>query len=99
MKIKPKTLMVNLPIALTFDSWDEIPKFAATINSIVAGRSLLKCEKIGSVEGKHIGIFYLQRNDEFQNLRNSFLNLIDKIEVDLPSQEELEEDESTLMSI
>jgi hypothetical protein len=30
MKVKPKEIMVNLPIALTFQTDDEVGQFAAT---------------------------------------------------------------------
>lgn len=81
MHVKPKEIFVNLPIALTFKDYHEIPAFAATINSIIHGKVKVKCEEVGIVGGQYIGIFYLQRNGEYQDLRNSFLELIEAEEV------------------
>lgn len=81
MRIKPKEILVNLPIALTFKDYHEIPAFAATINSIIHGKVKVKCEEVGNINEQYIGIFYLQRNGEYQELRNSFLELIENEEV------------------
>lgn len=81
MKIKPKDIQVNLPIALTFKNADEIPAFASTINTIIHGKVRVKCDEVGFLDGQYIGIFYLQRNSEYQDLRESFVNLIEAEEV------------------
>lgn len=81
MKIKPKEILVNLHIALTFKDYHEIPIFAANINSIIHGKTKIKCEEVGIVDGQYIGIFYLQRNDEYHELRKSFLDFIEENEV------------------
>ena len=84
MKIKPKEIYVNLPIALTFNKQDEVPAFASTINTIIHGKVKIKCEEIGFVGGQYVGLFYLQRNGEYQDLRNSFLELIEAEEINNP---------------
>ena len=78
MNIKPKDISVNLPIVLGFDSSEEIPKFASTINTIIHGKVKVKCEELGVLGNQYMGLFYLQRNNEYQELRNEFINLIDR---------------------
>ena len=77
MNIKPKDVRVNLPIVLTFETADEIPAFAATVNTIIHGKVRVKCEELGILDDKHIGLFYLQRNGESQDLRDSWMQLIE----------------------
>lgn len=77
MKVKPKEIFVNLPIVLLFDDNDEIAKFAANINSLVHGKIKVKCEELGELNNQHVGIFYLNRNDEYGELRQQFVTMID----------------------
>jgi len=85
MNVKPKEIFVNLPIALTFKDDHEIPTFAATINTIIHGKVKVKCETVGSINGQYVGLFYLQRNHEYQAIRESFLNLIESEEIKSPT--------------
>jgi hypothetical protein len=80
MKVKPKSLLVNLPIVLTFPDYHDIPRFAADINSIVHGKVKVKCEELGLLGSEYVGIFYLQRNPEYQELRQEFMKMIEKEE-------------------
>jgi hypothetical protein len=84
MHIKPKEIFVNLPIALTFENADGILAFVSNINTIIHGKVKVKCEELGSLGGKHVGIFYIQRNGEYQELRNSFMELIENEEMEQP---------------
>lgn len=81
MKPSTKQLTVNLPIALTFATEDEIGQLAASINTIVAGKSRIKCESVGKLNSQYIGIFYLQRDKDFSELRQSFVDLIEQEEI------------------
>lgn len=81
MKIKPKDLVVNLPIVLMFNQEDEIAQFAANINTIVHGEVKLKTDVLGMLGGQHVAIFYLKRNDEFSELRENFGKLIEDEEI------------------
>jgi hypothetical protein len=82
MHIKPKDLRVNLPIVLGFDDYHEIPAFASAINAIIHGKLRLKYEELGLLENQYMGIFYLHRNQEFQELRDEFVGMIDKETMD-----------------
>lgn len=84
MNIKPKEIAVNLPIVLTFDEHDKIFEFAANINTLIHGKVKVKCEHLGVLGAKQIGIFYLQRNGEYQSLRDSFVELIETEEMNTP---------------
>lgn len=81
MKVKPKEILVNLPIALTFNEVDEIPQFAANINTIIHGKVKIKYEELGTLGGQQIGIFYINRNDEFTELRAEFKEMIEAEEM------------------
>lgn len=81
MKVKPKEVLVNLPVALLFDEPWEIASFAANINAILHGKVRLKVEELGVLGGRHVGLFYLQRNDESQQIHDEFVRLIEQEEV------------------
>lgn len=78
MKVKPKEVLVNLPVALLFEESWEIDSFAANINTILHGKVKVKLEELGMLGGKHVGLFYLQRNDEYFEIRNEFVRLIEE---------------------
>ena len=81
MKVKPKEVLVNLPVALLFDEPWEIISFAANINTILHGKVKLKVEELGSLGGRHVGIFYLDRNAEYHEIRDEFVRLIEQEEI------------------
>ena len=78
MKFKPKEILVNLPIALLFDQPWEIASFAANLNTILHGKTRLKAEELGSLGGRYVGLFYLQRNNEYKQLYDEFIRLIEE---------------------
>lgn len=81
MKVKPKEVMVNLPVALLFDEPWEIISFAANINTILHGKVKLKVDELGILGGRSVGIFYLDRNAEYHEIRDEFVRLIEQEEV------------------
>lgn len=81
MKVKPKEVLVNLPVALLFDEPWEIISFAANINTILHGKVKLKVEELGTLGGRHVGIFYLDRNAEYHEIRDEFVRLIEQEEI------------------
>ncbi len=81
MKVKPKEVLLNLPVALLFDEPWEIASFAANINQILHGKVRLKAEELGTLGGRFVGLFYLQRNDESQQIHDEFMRLIEEEEV------------------
>ena len=86
MHIKPKEIQVNLPIVLQFEDAQEIPQFAASINTIIHGKIKVKCEELGLLAGKYMGIFYLHRNDEYMELRTEFKTMIEQEEIERYTQ-------------
>lgn len=78
MKIKPKSILVDLPIVLMFQDYHEIKQFALTINTIIHGKVKVKTEELGLLGKKYVGLFYLQRNEEYDKLRKSFIDLIEE---------------------
>lgn len=81
MKVKPKEVFVTLPHVVMFDDAEKIPEFAANINTILHGKVRLKYEELGSLSGQYVGIFYLQRNDEYHSLREELVNMINLSEI------------------
>ena len=77
--------MVNLPAVHLFSTEDEIPALAAAINTIIHGKVKIKCETVGLLGGQHVGLFYVQRNSESQELRDEFIRLINQEEESLMS--------------
>lgn len=96
MKIKPKEVLLNLPVALLFDEPWEIASFAANINTILHGKVRLKAEELGVLGGRHVGLFYLQRNNESQEIHDEFIRLIEEelIEAHGGALPEIEDEES-----
>lgn len=82
MRVKPKEVLLNLPVALLFDEPWEIASFAANINTILHGKVRLKAEELGSLGGRYVGLFYLQRNDESQQIHDEFMRLIEQEEIE-----------------
>lgn len=80
MKVKPKEVLLNLPIALMFRDYHEIPEFASNINQLVHGKVKIKYEELGCLGGQYVGLFYLQRNDEFSQMRQEFKQMIEEEE-------------------
>ena len=81
MKVKPKEVLLDLPVALLFDEPWEIASFAANINTILHGKVRLKAEDLGTLGGRYVGLFYLQRNNEFQLIHDEFRRLIEEEEI------------------
>lgn len=79
-KIKPKDVLINVPVVLEFTDYREIPIFANDFNKLLHGKVKLKSEELGILNGKYMGIFYLERNSEYTSLRNSFMNMINEAE-------------------
>lgn len=86
MKVKPKEVFVNLPIVLTFQDADKIPEFCANVNTLLHGKVKMKYEELGTLGGQFIAIFYLQRNNEFAELRTDFKEMIEREEISSVSE-------------
>lgn len=82
MKVKPKEILVNLPVVLLFRDYHEIPRFASDVNQIIHGKVKIKYEELGCLGGQYVGLFYLQRNQESQEMRDSFIKAIENEEVE-----------------
>jgi len=76
MKFKPKEVMVNLPVVLTFSNEDEIVQMVSAFNTFIHGKVKMKYEVLGTLGGQFIGLFYMQRNNESQQLRDEFMMMI-----------------------
>lgn len=82
MQPKPKEILVNLPVVLLFQDYHEIPQFASTVNQIIHGKVKIKYEELGSLGGQYVGLFYLQRNQESQEMRDEFMRAIENEEME-----------------
>lgn len=91
MKFKPKEVLVNLPVVLTFAAEDEIVQMAAAFNTFIHGKVKMKYEVLGTLGGQYVALFYIQRNNESQQLHDEFIAMINAEEManeDLPYPEE-----------
>ncbi len=90
MRVKPKEVLLNLPIVLLFDDASKPAEFAANINTLIHGKVKVKIEELGTLGGQFVAIFYLQRNGEFADLREQFMQMIEHEELmdEEPSIEE-----------
>lgn len=92
MKIKPKKVQVNLPIYVLFDTVDELPQFAANINTILHGKQKVKYEEMGTHDGQFIGLFYIDRYEEYFELRDFVQRYLDDSENAKLLRAQMEED-------
>lgn len=69
MRIKPKEVMVNLPVYFSFENSEKVAEFATNINSILHGKQRIKYDELGIHDDQVVAIFYLYRNNEFDELR------------------------------
>jgi hypothetical protein len=83
MKVKPKEAMLNIPIVLLFNNADEIPELASNANVFIHGKVKIRYEELGSLNGQFVAIFYIQRNDEYHEIRSEFVRLIEEDEIRL----------------
>jgi hypothetical protein len=78
MKIKPKEIKVVLPAFYLFDDEQEIVAFARDVNRIMHGYTRIKCESMGMAGNQYVGLFYLERDKEYNEFRafvkNNILN-------------------------
>lgn len=81
MKVKPKEVFLNLPIVLMFEDDMKVAEFAANVNTLIHGKVKVKSEELGLIGGQFVAIFYLQRNDEFAELRTQFMQMIEQEEM------------------
>jgi hypothetical protein len=89
MKVKPKEVMVNLPAAHLFQSEDEMASFASAINTIIHGKVKIKYEVLGLLGGQYVGLFYVQRNNESQEIHDEFMRLIEQEEIQTVTDEDI----------
>lgn len=80
MRFKPKEVLVNLPAVHVFSFVGDDDRLAASFNTLVHGKVKLKYESLGMLGGQYVSIFYLQRNSEFSELREEFMEMILKEE-------------------
>lgn len=81
MKFKPKEVLVNLPVVLTFQAEDEVVQMAAAFNTFIHGKVKMKYEVLGTLGGQYVALFYIQRNSESQQLHDEFVEMINAEEM------------------
>jgi hypothetical protein len=81
VKFKPKEVMVSLPAVHLFTHEGEDAQLAANFNTFIHGKVHLKYESLGVLGGQYVSIFYLQRNEESQQLRDEFVRLIEEEQI------------------
>ena len=80
-KTQPKEIFVNLPAVHLFDSEEEIPIIASSINRVICGKVKVKYDSLGVLGGQFVGLFYLQRDHDSISLRDEFLRMIEAEEI------------------
>ncbi len=76
MKVKPKEALVLVPAVHLFTQEGEDAQLASSFNTFLHGKVRLKYETLGMLGGQYVSIFYFQRNNEFTELRQQFMDLI-----------------------
>lgn len=86
MNIKPKEILVDLPAVFPFKSEDDVHSFVSAINTIVHGKVKVKYEILGWLDENCMCIVYIQRNFEYQELYNEFIEMIQRQEREMYEQ-------------
>jgi len=84
MKVKPKDVTVSVPAVHVFAREGEDAQLASNFNTFLHGKVQLKYEELGMLGGQYVSIFYFQRNNEFTELREQFMELILQEEMNRP---------------
>lgn len=79
--MKSKEVMINVPCTLSLENENEAALTAAAFNTFIHGKVKMKYEILGLLGGQTIALFYMQRNNESQQLRDEFMQLIQNEEV------------------
>jgi len=80
LSVKSKSVLIDLPSVKFFDDKDEIVYFAKVINQFIHGKIKVKCEFLGSIGEKYVGLFYLKRNFESGELKDDVMKMINSYE-------------------
>lgn len=81
MKVKPKEVLVNIPVVYTLPDENDNAMLASNFNTFLHGKVRLKYDYLGKLGDQYVSIFYFHRNDEFHELRNSFMEMIEQEEM------------------
>jgi len=76
MRVKPKEVLLTLPAVRLFTQENQEAEWAAVLNEFLHGKVRVKYECLGKLGGQYAVLFYLQRNNEFSELREEFMELI-----------------------
>ncbi len=60
---------------------------------MIHGKVRVKVEELGTLGGQFVGMFYLQRNGEFTELSEQFMQMIEQEQLGMPPPEEGADDE------
>lgn len=99
MKVKPKEALLNLPMVLQFSTIDELNQLASNINQFIHGKVKIKYDELGYLNDNIIAIFYFQRNNEYTELKDSFMVLIDQEEMEDKLTKPLDSRESSVLAM
>ena len=80
-KVNIESISVTMPMVRLFQSEDEVSSLAAAVNTIIVSKIKIKCETLGTLGGQFVGLFYLQRNHDSQQLHDQFMQLIESEEI------------------
>ena len=72
VEIKSKYLLSKLPIVIHFKDYHEIPIFAKDVNLILDKDSRISCEEIGMDGMNYLGIFFIEKDDEYLSLKKEW---------------------------
>ena len=67
-KIKPKSVLLNLPSILSFQDYHEIRNMEDNFNELTVGRTRIKSEELGFYDGSYQAIFYLKKDKDYKQM-------------------------------
>lgn len=68
MKVKPKQVLVNVPVILTFYDYHEIRHVEDYFNEVFSGKNKIKSEELQSCNEEYAAIFYFKKDKEYTQL-------------------------------
>lgn len=74
MKIKPKKVLINIPMILSFDDYHEIDHVKNFYNQLISNKKI-KSKELFSNNYGYSAIFYFKQDDEYKRLIKEYKQL------------------------
>lgn len=71
MKIKPKSVLLNLPAILTFSDYHEIAPMRDYFNELIGGKLKIRSKEL-NYNGGYEAVFYIKQDEEYKRFIKAY---------------------------